>query len=256
MTPVIESSLIMENTDIPFELASLARAQNYQAWVARVIQPYIGARTLEVGAGIGNMSRWLPLRGRLILTESEPALMRVLQESINPALRDDPRVSVRELNVLEDDLEFLSAENLDTIVSFNVLEHIEDDERVLTRLCAPLRDSKAKGPRRLVTFVPAHQWAYGSMDKGFGHHRRYSRARLAALCQRVAPEARLTMRHFNAFGLAGWILNGRILKRPSIGVGSITAFERLCPWLAPVDDFLHEKLGLRLGQSLLAVLEF
>ena len=73
---------------------------------------------------------------------------------------------------------------------------------------------------------------------------------------KIAPQARITLRHFNAVGLAGWILNGRLLKKESIGVGSIRAFERICPWVSKIDDVLHQKLSLPIGQSLLCVLEW
>jgi hypothetical protein len=137
-----------------------------------------------------------------------------------------------------------------------VLEHVEDDRQAFARLADILRKGGAKGPRRLISFVPAHSWAYGSMDRTFGHFRRYSAGSLKRLLKEVAPEGRLTMRHFNAVGLAGWVVNGLILRKKSLGLGSIAAFERICPFVAPLDDFLHGALRLPLGQSLLAVLEW
>lgn len=242
---------------VPFELASLSRAKNYQKWVFKTIEPFLGRRILEIGAGIGNMSQWLPIGERLILSENDPALTEILRSSLVSAGKaSDSRITVREFDINGSDYDLLAAEHLDTIVSFNVLEHIERDHEALARLCGLLRSSRAPGPKRLLSFVPAHNWAYGSMDRAFGHHRRYSRRRLTRLCREVAPEARLVARHFNAFGLVGWIVNGRILNRPHIGTGAIETFERLCPWLAPVDDLLHEKLKLPLGQSLLLVLEW
>ncbi len=47
--------------EMPFELESLAKAVNYQRWVSDAIQPYMGRRILEVGAGVGTMSQWLPV---------------------------------------------------------------------------------------------------------------------------------------------------------------------------------------------------
>jgi len=57
-------------------------------------------------------------------------------------------------------------------------------------------------------------------------------------------------------GLLGWYFSGKILRRKSIGVGSIAIFEKLFPFLSPIDDFLHKKLKLPFGQSLLAVMEW
>jgi SAM-dependent methyltransferase len=240
----------------PFELEALSKAENYQRWIFRTVAPFLGDRILELGAGIGNMSKWLPLRERLILTETDPALFSLLASDVERRFDGDLRVKVDKLDLTGGDLSAYIAENLDTIVSFNVLEHIEDDHLALRKLCEILKNSNPGKPRRLVTFVPAHHWAFGSMDATFGHHRRYSKRALKTLCQEIAPEAKLLTRHFNVVGLGGWILNGRILKKKNIGLGSIQAFEKLCPWISGADDFIHRTLKLPIGQSLLFVLEW
>jgi hypothetical protein len=149
------------------------------------------------------------------------------------------------------------SEDLDTVVSFNVLEHIENDREAVRKLCDLLRASRARGPKRLVSFLPAHSWAYGSMDREFGHFRRYSLAGFRNLAKEVAPEGQFSGRYFNAFGLAGWILTGRILRRKKIGLGSIRAFEALCPIIRPLDTLIQTASPVPLfGQSLLAVIEF
>ncbi len=256
-TLVAQSQTSNALAELPFELVSLANAVNYQRWVFRTVEPFVGQRILEIGAGIGNMSQWLPLHERLILSETDTQLIGNLKANLAQGKAGaDSRVSVMSLDVVKDDLAALKGENLDTVVSFNVLEHIEDDAGALARLCEIVRDSKAPGPKRVVTFVPAHAWAYGSMDKTFGHYRRYSRSGLKALCQKVAPDAKLTLQRFNAFGVAGWVWNGRVMKKPTIGLGAIQAFERLAPILAPIDDFMHKWLRLPIGQSLLSVLEW
>lgn len=247
----------LPTSSIPFELASLANAANYQRWVFQKTVPYLGQRIIEIGAGIGNMSQWLPVNDRLILSEFDPALMGVLKQTMKANHLDgDNRISVISLDVEKGDISSLVSEGLDTVISFNVLEHIENDELALDRLCQLVRSTRSQGPKRVITFVPAHQWAFGSMDRTFGHYRRYSKRKLEATCRRVAPTAKISVKHFNLFGLVGWIWNGKLLKKESIGAGSIQAFEKLCPYLIPVDNFLHRTLHLPIGQSLLAVIEW
>jgi len=241
---------------LPFELRALSGASNYQGWIYRSIAPYLGNRILEIGSGIGNMSQWLPIRERLILTETDPQLVQILKTSFSEKVSAGKPVSVHQIDIIRDELEFVRQENLDTIISFNVLEHIEDDSVALTRLCDLLRNSKASGPKRLVSFVPAHQWAYGSLDRVFGHYRRYSSRALNRLHRRVAPEAKYSSRYFNGFGLVGWMINGQVLRQQEIGMGSIATFEKLCPILAPIDDFIHRRLRIPLGQSLISVWEW
>lgn len=240
--------------DIPFELASLARAVNYQRWVADSVRPHLGERIVELGAGIGNMSRWLPLRERLLITEAEPRFIPLLEGAVRATFGADPRVSVQPVDPSGDWTAPWRGMDLDTVVSFNVFEHIEDDVGAMARLVALLRASRAPGPKRIVSFVPAHAFAYGSLDRVFGHHRRYSRSAFRRLALEAAPGAQLDARYFNVFGLPGWLLMGRVLGRTTIGDGAVGAFERMCPWVRGIDDFLHARLGLPLGQSLLAVL--
>ena len=246
-------ALAPPNPDVPFELQALSQAANYQRWVFRSITADIGRRVMEIGAGIGNMSRWFPKCEKLILTDTDETMLDVLRASIGPG---QGHITVRKFNVLADDLAPFREENLDTIVSFNVLEHLEDDRRAMERVCSILRNSAASETKRLITFVPAHAWAYGAIDKAFGHFRRYSRKSLELLCASVAPEASVKVRYLNAFGLLGWMVRGRLLKIPSISLGSIRIFEALCPILGPFDDFLHRVMHLPFGQSLVAVMTF
>ena len=49
--------LVANVTEVPFELALLARAIEYQHWIADTVRPLLGARILEIGSGIGNRPR-------------------------------------------------------------------------------------------------------------------------------------------------------------------------------------------------------
>ncbi len=236
---------------LPFELDALADAHRYQAWVAKLVLPFLGERILEVGAGIGSMSNHLPARERLILSEMEPSLLERLRQC--EAAQRGATVHAFDIGT-RDGLPALVAEAPDTIVSFNVLEHIEDDEAALRDLLSILKQSSASGTKRLVTFVPAHPFAFNAMDRRFGHHRRYDIHRVRFLASRVAPRAQLQTRFFNALSLPGWWFQGNILGRDRIGSASVAAFEAIAPLLTPIDDFLHDRLHIPFGQSLLFVL--
>lgn len=238
---------------LPFELAALRSAVNYQSWVAESVAPYLGSRILEIGAGIGSMSRWLPLRERLVLSEYEPELLDQLAAQMREHFDADPRVAAVRVDLGRELPQSFAAEDFDTVVSFNVLEHVPDDAGALERLAALLRRSSRPGPRRIVSFVPAHQWAYGSIDATYGHVRRYTAASFAALAAKACPDFRLETRYFNVVGLPGWVLLGRLLRSATVSPRAIRAFERLCPWIRGADDALH-RAGLPLGQSLIAVL--
>lgn len=240
---------------IPFELELLSQATNYQKWVARTVNPFLGHRILEVGAGIGNMSKWLPCREKLVLSEADPALVPVLQKNVTNFFSGNPAAEVKHIDLTTEWHAELAPHNFDTVISFNVLEHIEDDAAALERLLGILKASRVSGPKRLVTFVPAHPFAYGEMDRTFSHFRRYARSDFKKLHRLLAPEWRMSLRHFNVIGLPSWIVLGRIFRRKQIGAGAVQGFEKICPHVSGLDDFLHETLKLPLGQSLLCVWE-
>src|ERR1700748_1523598 len=133
-----------------FELESLAKAVKYQRWVSEAIQTRWGRRILEVCAGLGTMSHWLPVRERLVLTETEPALLTILQERTPQYFGEDAaRGSVLSLDLSQPaGAHQLQREAFDPIVSFNVLEHIEDDRAAIKQLLDILR-ATGSGVRRL-----------------------------------------------------------------------------------------------------------
>jgi SAM-dependent methyltransferase len=252
-TDVLENTSL-ESAEVPFELETLSRAVNYQHWVCDFVKPFIGHRVLEIGAGIGNMSIILPLAERLVLSEADPYLLGSLKSRVAARHGEDPRVTVHRVDLTSNWVEELVTENFDTIVSFNVLEHIEDDYSALAKLLEILKRSKASGPKRLVTFVPAHPWAFGSIDESFGHFRRYSHKDFRTLMAKLPYAAKLEYQYFNLFGLPSWFLCNRILKKKAIGKSSIETFDRIVPFIRGMDNFLHQKLRLPFGQSICAII--
>lgn len=245
--------------ELPFELEILSRAHQYQRWVADTVRPHLGNRILEVGSGIGNMSKWLPARDALVLSEADQQLLPALRCTVTEAFGEtlfspSGKVHVEQLDLSGDWTEGLRRHELDTVVSFNVLEHVEDDAAAMAQMLGLLRESPAPGIKRLVTFVPAHSWAYGSIDRGYGHYRRYGRCDFTRIAKRIGFEGKIEFQHFNLAGLPGWFMMNRVLKKKKLGLAAVDSFERLCPWIRGIDDFVHSRLKLPLGQSLLVVM--
>ena len=240
-------------SDVPFELEVLVNAVRYQRWLVDAVRPYLGQRVLELGSGIGNMSRHLPVAERLVFSEISPPLVKILEGRIPPR----PGQSVVLVDPTRPLAETFASESFDTVLSFNVLEHIEDDVAMMKDLIRLLQNSKAPGVKRIVTVVPAHPWAYGEVDKAFGHFRRYSARSFGKVLRKAGvPELHrrnFRYRYMNLIGLLGWWVNGKLLGRNRIGAGNVTMFELLCPVVRPADDFLHKRLRFPFGNSLVAV---
>jgi SAM-dependent methyltransferase len=141
---------------VPFELEALSRGRQYQRWLADTVIPHLGNRILEVGAGIGNLSQWLPMRERLILTEADESLLPRLRSTLEGKYEMPPFPEIRQVDLSEPWEEGFASDDIDTIVSFNVLEHVEDDAQAVKRQLGLLQRSRAPGPKRWIAVVPAH----------------------------------------------------------------------------------------------------
>jgi len=232
----------------------MASAHRYQEWVFDLVRPYLGERILEVGSGIGTMTSWLVRHAPTVATDIDPSLLERLSEAAGEWSTRPIGPHVFDIANEMRDQEWLAG--IDTVVSFNVLEHIPDDLAAVRGMLAVLRESGGAGPRRLVIFVPAHQWAYGTVDQTFEHCRRYSKRSMTALiaAAQIGP-SRMRLRYFNTFGLPGWMVLGQVLRKPTFGPGSVNAMERVVPIFRRLDPVLHGRHDLPLGQSLLCVVE-
>src|SRR5712691_6930703 len=150
-------------------LERMAAAPRYNRWMFDRLRPWVGRRVLEIGAGIGNMSAFFADRERVVLTDTEPYYLGRLRERF----ADRRQVLVTELR-LPDVSSGLKTERLDTVVSLNVLEHIEDDRASLRAMHDLLRPGG-----RLVLLVPSLRALYGTLDEALGHFRRYVPAELS-----------------------------------------------------------------------------
>ena len=100
----------------------------------------------------------------------------------------------------------------------------------------------------LILLVPAYKWLYGSLDRIVGHERRYDRKTLLYNLRQIGFDP-IHQRFMNAFGILGWWLNGKILKKEEFSLFQIQNFERMIPLIA----FLEKVIPPPFGQSILAV---
>jgi glycosyltransferase involved in cell wall biosynthesis/ubiquinone/menaquinone biosynthesis C-methylase UbiE len=206
-------------------LERMGKLSRYNDWIWQAIAPYVGNRVLEVGAGIGNMTRVLYGRDLIVATDLELPYLHILRNRF----ARNPTIEVERLDLNSDDCLALKRHEFDTVVCLNVLEHIEDHEGALQRLYEVLVPGG-----RLALFVPADQKLFGTMDTQVGHFRRYSREEL----QRVIEAAGFVTEKLvyqNIFGRFGWWLNGRVLKRTHLPAGQSRIFDLAVPILRRIE---------------------
>jgi len=215
----------------------MASAPAYNSWMFDRLSQWIGARVLEVGSGIGNMSCFLADRELVVLTDTEQSYRDVLTERYG----DLPNVEVVDLSLPRIPVE-VSHRKFDTIVCLNVLEHIDEDRDSL----AAMRSLLEIGGH-LVLLVPALPAIYGTLDKQLGHFRRYTPRLLRSLYAEVGLAMR-RLEYFNMAGIVGWFVAGRILRRKLIPTGALGVYDKLVPLFQ-----LERLLPRRIGQSLIAI---
>ena len=218
-------------------LERIGSAQAFNRWMFDRLSRWMGSRVLEIGSGIGNMSRFFVDRERVVLTDTDSAYRTLLQEQFG----DRDNVAVVEL-CLPHVPDELAGERFDTIVCLNVLEHIDDDDASLRSM----HDLLTPGGR-LVLLVPAFPGLYGSLDRALGHHRRYTRKRLRTQYANTGFAMR-RLEYFNLAGIPGWWVTGRLLRRKLIPTGSLALYDKLVPLFR-----LERFLPFRVGQSLIAI---
>src|SRR5690606_4130114 len=89
----------------------------------------------------------------------------------------------------------------DSVLSVNVLEHLEKPEIAVEGFAKALRS----GGHALV-LVPAHDWLFSAADEALGHTTRYSREGLVAVLESAGFEVEKIW-EFNRLGVLGWMVN-------------------------------------------------
>jgi glycosyltransferase involved in cell wall biosynthesis len=222
-------------------LHSLSHARRYAEWQVATLLPDMGERILEIGSGIGNISRLLPKREHLTVSDCNVEYLEILKS----AFRGNELVAVEKFNLTSDaNVDRLRNNGYDTIVCLNVLEHIADDEEALRRMRHIL-----KSGGRLLLLVPQYKWLFGSYDRLVQHYRRYNRDELRKKLEAAGFHI-CRLRGFNRASTPGWWWNAVICKRGQMGRFQLKLFDMMVPLLKRIDRWLPMP-----GQSLIAVAE-
>ena len=199
-------------------LRIMSKAGRYNRFVYEQYAHHLGASVVEIGSGVGNVSRFLLDRERLLLTEPEPEYVELLKNTY----KDWGYIEVRGLDIAApgDGLKGLEGA-FDTAVCFNVIEHIKDDAAATANIARLLKPGG-----QAVLIVPAHQWLFGTLDENLFHHRRYEKADFEALLAGAGLEV-VESRFLNPLAVPGWYVNGRWFKRRVIPSFQLALFDSL-----------------------------
>lgn len=228
---------LLRGIDVGSEtLLRMRLMKNYNAWAYNKIQLFLGRKILEIGSGVGTISKYLISNGRnLILTD----INHEHTDYLSNRFIGNPRVRVIKMDICNIDEGFAS-EKIDTIVGINVLEHIENDLSLLTKLKKVLI-----GGGRLLLTVPAHKILYGTLDKRLQHYRRYSKKDLTDKLKDAGFVIE-KIEYMNFLSAIGWFVNYRILMRNHIPKMTIWLADKLIPCVKLIEKSIKFPFGLSL----------
>ena len=199
-------------------LDTLSHTPRFNRWMADTIRPWVGARVLEIGAGMGNLTQQLAPRRELYIASDIDA-----EHLARLRVRFQHRPNVKVLRCdLSAAADFAAlAGQADTVVCLNVLEHIEDDAAGLAHIAGALAPGGAA-----IVLVPQDQGLYGTLDAELGHFRRYGESELRAKMEAAGLSVERTIA-FNRITRPGWWLTGRVFRRRETSRAPLRMLDRL-----------------------------
>jgi len=227
-------------------LATMATAMKdvryYYQWVYSALHPLLGDRVLEIGPGYGALADiMLANKKTYFAIDSDLTVIRNLNERFPQNgknffcgnVDDQPWQDV------------IKSQKVDTILSMNVLEHVEDDVNHLRQL------AKCVPGGRIIVMVPAMRCLYGSLDREAGHFRRYNKRDLKVALDK-ASLIPTSVRYFNGVGVAAWWAASKLFKFRIDGQETQASIRFNDALIVPMSRLVDPLLSPFFGQSLIA----
>ncbi len=217
--------------------SAVAEADTYTDWILSLFENRLRGRILEIGVAHGSYTQRLSANDYVGI-DIDPV-------AVQEARARFPNVHLEVADIADrKSLEFLGPASVDSIVCFNVLEHVEHHRDAVRNLLELLRPGGY-----LLLFVPALPALYNDMDRLAGHHRRYTRKSVIEVFSSQTAEIQ-RLEYVNPIGGVGWWAN-KLRKHDYLDSkelnGQIRFFMR---YLLPVSTGLGVLTRNVFGQSL------
>ncbi len=220
-------------------LNTIALANHFNSWMYHSIKPFCTGRILEIGSGVGNISEYfINDKASIFLSDIREGYCESLRRKFSAS---STFLGIETINLVDVDFDIkfsMYFGSFDTVFALNVVEHIFDDQSAVSN-CYKL----LKPGGKLIVLVPAYQWLYNDFDKELEHYRRYTRRRLEYLFS--AGHFRVShSRYFNAAGIAGWFVSGKMQHHKVIPAGQIRLYNKLVLLFRLFDKLIFNSFGL------------
>lgn len=204
------------------------------------------SKFLEVGCGNGSFLRYVSDKTSADITGSEVYVPGVLAT----------QAKVSGIRLMQLDATRMPFSDVyDVVAAFDVLEHIDEDEKAIAGIHKALKPGGA-----FMVSVPQYQWMWSDLDEIVKHRRRYGRSELVEKLQTAGFDVSYVTSHvFILFPLmAASRLLTNILKKKAESTREHTQFSdisnAICDALMRIDEFLIARnFSLPFGGTLYAV---
>jgi SAM-dependent methyltransferase len=188
-----------------------ADAKNYHEWVLKSYEKFISGNILEIGTGKSYYKKNIRSEGVFVSVDNDPEVIAAAKSA-----DADGKYLLADISG-DDCLEMLKNNNFQTIMCFNVLEHIENDQKAFDNMFAKLEEG-----RHLLIFVPAFPCLFNRKDLLAGHIRRYRKKSIRNFTNKHPEAEFIKLQYFNPIGAIGYWFNKfarhRTLNNKSIRV--------------------------------------
>jgi 2-polyprenyl-3-methyl-5-hydroxy-6-metoxy-1,4-benzoquinol methylase len=220
-------------------LQIISTANDFNEWMFHSIKPYIHGNILEIGSGIGNISKFFIAEGYLITLSDynqEYCLSLSSKYSHLPNVEEVITLDLQNPNFEKDYIDYKS--KFESIYLLNVIEHLQDDKLGML-ICKYF----LKPGGSVITLAPSYDFLYCNLDKQLGHYRRYTAKKLSSVMEAVDLKV-VSTKYFNLLGTLGWLLFGKFLNNDSLEKNKMSLFNKLVPAAKILDKMVFNKIGL------------
>ena len=216
-----------------FELDTFDAAKKFRNYQIYYLKSYIKDPFLEVGAGKGGLTNlYEKFTKDITLLEPDNKLFQILKKKLK-------KKKIKIKNQTIDKIKF----KYQTIIYFDVLEHIKDDLKEVK-----VASKKLKKSGNLIFNVPAHQLFYNEFDKAVGHFKRYNKKDFQDIEKKTDLKIEKLI-YYDSIGLLFLILN-KIFRLKKTNLKNKIYFWNI---LIPLSKIIDKLTFNKFGKSLLCV---
>jgi SAM-dependent methyltransferase len=217
---------------------ALERFDKANFWILYIvfkIRKFLKDDMLEVGAGCGSFTKaYMKNFQSITLTDADAGSYNLLKKNFI----NEKKITV--LNSLTKNIN----KKFNTILYFNVLEHVKEDKLEIRNALEKLNSGG-----HLIILVPAHQKIYSKLDKAVGHYKRYD---INFFKENKFENSEIVKLHFlDFFGYSLYHLNKIFFKEETYPTTiKIFIWDKIFTPLTTIVDFLT---GYKFGKNILCI---